>query len=181
MSHSLYEIGVEKPDGTPTNLSAFKGKVLLIVNVASRCGLTPQYEGLQKLQEKYEGKGFSVLGFPANDFLWQEPGSNEQICEFAQSRYNASFPLFAKISVKGKKQHPLYRHLTEARPNLDAKPALLSFAMKYLPGRKTNDVHWNFEKFLVNRSGEIVARFPPDLTPDARLIQDAIEAALNSP
>jgi glutathione peroxidase len=148
--------------GTETPLRAFAGKVLLLVNVASKCGNTPQYEGLQALYSRFREKGLVVLGFPANNFLRQEPGNETQILEFCTQTYSVSFPLFSKISVKGKDIHPLYRFLTERETNPD-------FAGK---------IGWNFAKFLVDRGGKIVARFEPRLDPLDPQVVGAVEKIL---
>jgi glutathione peroxidase len=159
-ANSLYDISLKDIDGKDTSLKAYKGKVILIVNVASKCGLTPQYQALEALQEKYKDKGFSVLGFPCNQFGGQEPGTNEEIKQFCSSKYNVSFPLFDKIDVNGPKRHPLY-------------VALAGQESPY-PG----DIKWNFNKFLVGRDGKIIKRFEPRTKPDAPEVIEAIEAAL---
>jgi glutathione peroxidase len=180
MANELYEIPVKKIDGTETNLGEYKDKVLLVVNVASKCGLTPQYTGLEKLYETYHDKGFEVLGFPANNFMGQEPGTEEEIQEFCQLNYDVKFPLFSKISVKGENQNPLYKYLTETKPETDVNDGEFETKLKgYGSTRSTpNEVLWNFEKFLVGKNGEIVARFAPDVTAeDSRLIEK-VEAEL---
>ncbi|MFH2054594.1 MAG: glutathione peroxidase [bacterium] len=145
--------------GDTTSLADFKGKVILLVNVASRCGNTPQYEGLEKLYETYKDSGLVVIGFPANNFAGQEPGTNEAILEFCQSNYGVTFPMMAKISVKGEDKHPLYRYLTEESD---------------YPG----EIGWNFAKFLLNRKGEVVARFEPKTQPLSDEIVGKIRALL---
>jgi glutathione peroxidase len=178
---SLQQIPVARIDGTPASLADFGGKVLLVVNVASKCGLTPQYEALEKTYERFRDRGFAVLGFPANDFGAQEPGSNAEIAAFCSTRFDVQFPMFAKISVKGDGQHPLYRELVSARPHATFKPGsdfrakLAGYGIK--PERDT-DVLWNFEKFLVDRHGEVVGRFAPDVPPDDPLLLAAIEKEL---
>ncbi len=177
----LYQIPVETIDGKKTTLEEYKGKVLMIVNVASKCGLTPQYEGLQRIYSKYKDKGFEILGFPANNFLGQEPGTNEEIKEFCKTKYNVEFPMFSKISVKGEDQHPLYKYLTEKKPEADVKDKefeekLAGYGQKR---EKPNDILWNFEKFLVNRNGEIVARFDPSITPEDQRVIEKIEQELS--
>ena len=147
-------------DGRPVNLSKYQGKVVLMVNVASQCGYTPQYEGLQELHKKYAGKGLSILGFPSNDFGEQEPGSNADISEFCQKNYGVQFDMFSKIVVKGPGQAPLYRYLTGQT-------------------KFTGDVAWNFEKFLIGRNGEVIARFVSDVEPLSARMMRAIEDALN--
>ena len=149
--------------GTEVPLRSFEGKVLLVVNVASKCGLTPQYEGLQALYDRYKEKGFEILAFPANDFLWQEPGSDTEIKEFCKTFYSVTFPLFSKISVRGKGIHPLYDYLTN--------PETSTF-----PGK----IGWNFAKFLLNRKGNIIGRFDPKTEPLSPEVTVAVEAALSS-
>lgn len=157
---SVQSIPLKDIDGKATSLKDYAGKVLLVVNVASKCGYTPQYEGLQALHTKYKDKGFSVLGFPCNDFGGQEPGSAEEIKSFCSSKFNVTFPLFEKLHVKGAEQHPLYAALTGP-----ASP---------VPG----DVKWNFGKFLIGKKGEILKRWDSKTKPDDRELTDAIEAAL---
>ena len=154
---SLYDIPLKDSDGKDTSLAAYKGKVLLIVNVASKCGLTPQYKALEAVHEKYKDKGFSVLGFPCNQFLGQEPGTNEEIKQFCSSKYNVTFPLFDKIDVNGAKRHPLYKELV---------------------GPGSPDIEWNFGKFLIGRDGKIIKRFKPTTKPDSSEVTAAIESAL---
>ena len=173
MANEIYEIPVKTIDGTETNLGDYKDKVLLVVNVASKCGLTPQYEGLQKLYEDYQGKGFEVLGFPANNFMAQEPGTEKEIKDFCDTNYNVKFPLFSKISVKGDDQHQLYHYLTETKSETDVNDGGLEEKLKgFGHNRSTSsEVLWNFEKFLIGKNGEIAARFAPDVTAeDARLV-----------
>lgn len=181
MANEIYEIPVKTIDGAETNLGEYKGKTLLIVNVASKCGLTPQYEGLEKLYENYQDKDFEILGFPANNFLGQEPRTEEEIKDFCNLNYNVQFPLFSKISVKGSDQHPLYKYLTETKPDTDVGGD--SFKMRLVKlGQilsKSNDIVWNFEKFLVSKDGEIVARFAPDVTPDNEKLVEKIETELS--
>ena len=157
---SLYDIKLKDIDGKDTSLSPYKGKVLLIVNVASKCGLTPQYTALEGLQEKYKPKGFTVLGFPCNQFGGQEPGTNEQIKQFCSENYKVTFPLFDKIDVNGGNRHPLY--------------VALAGAESPYPG----DIKWNFNKFLIGRDGKILKRFEPRTKPDSPEVAEAIEAAL---
>ena len=173
MVDEIYKIPVRKIDGTNTTLGEYKNKVLLVVNVASKCGLTPQYAGLQKLYGEYRDKGFEVLGFPANNFMGQEPGTEEEIKDFCDTNYNVEFPLFSKISVKGDDRHELYKFLTENKPETDVNDGDFEAKLAgYGTKRSTpNEVLWNFEKFLVGKNGEIVARFAPDVTAeDERLI-----------
>jgi glutathione peroxidase len=159
---SVLDFKVKDIDGKDVELSKYKGDVILIVNVASKCGLTPQYEGLEATYEKYKDKGFTILGFPANEFGKQEPGTNEEIKTFCSSKYNVKFPMFAKIVVKGEGIHPLYSFLTD-------KESDPKFA---------GPIGWNFAKFLVNRKGEVIARFDPRVAPDDPKIVEAVEAAL---
>jgi glutathione peroxidase len=156
----LYTFTVKTIDGEERSLSAYKGTVLLIVNVASKCGYTRQYEGLEKLYDQYKDRGFMVLGFPANDFLWQEPGTDAEIKQFCSATYGVSFDMFSKISVKGSDQHPLYAYLTEESPVKGA-------------------VKWNFQKYLVDRRGNVIAKFAPGVEPLDEEIVKKIEAALN--
>lgn len=156
----LYSIPLKDIDGKDTSLKAYEGKVLLVVNVASKCGNTPQYKALQGLQEKYKDKGFTVLGFPCNDFAGQEPGSNEEIKTFCTSKYHVTFPIFDKLHVKGNDQHALYKELTGTK------------------GAFPGDVKWNFGKFLIGRDGKPLDRFEPTTAPDAPEITKAIEVAL---
>lgn len=177
----ILSIPVKKIDGTETTLGEFQGKTLLVVNVASKCGLTPQYEGLEKVYEKYRDRGFEVLGFPANNFLAQEPGTEEEIQDFCSTNYNIQFPLFSKISVKGDNQHPLYKELISERPSADISNGD-AFETKLQGFGQTrenaSDVLWNFEKFLIAKDGSVAARIAPDVTPeDERLVQ-AIEVEL---
>lgn len=180
MSDTLYDIPVTTISGEASTLSPYAGKVLLVVNVASKCGLTPQYEGLQKLYGQYHDQGLEILGFPANNFLGQEPGSEAEIQSFCSLNYQVSFPLFAKISVKGEDQHPLYRHLTAAKPEADiAGPEFEARLAGFGQTREQPaDVLWNFEKFLVNKQGQVVARFAPDVTVDHPDVVARIEAEL---
>ena len=178
MANEIYEIPVKTIDGQETNLGEHRGKVLLVVNVASKCGLTPQYEGLERLYENFQGKGFEILGFPANNFMGQEPGTEDEIKEFCSTNYNVKFPLFSKISVKGDDQHQLYHYLTETKPDTDVNDGGLEKNLKgYGSVRsKPNEVLWNFEKFLVGKDGTIAARFAPDVAPDdARLVEKVEE------
>jgi glutathione peroxidase len=184
MSQTIYEIPAHKIDGSETSLREFAGHVLLVVNVASACGLTPQYEALEKLYEAQRERGLVVLGFPSNDFGAQEPGSNAEIAEFCSTKFNVQFPMFAKIAVKGEAQHPLYAKLIEARPEAKEKPGsdfrakLAGYGIKQ---EKPTDVLWNFEKFLIGRDGTVVARFAPDVAPDDPIVLEAIDAELAKP
>ncbi|MCC7441274.1 MAG: redoxin domain-containing protein [Bdellovibrionales bacterium] len=181
MKAPLYEIPVKKIDGRDTTLAEYQGKVLLVVNVASKCGLTPQYEGLEKLYEEYRARGLEVLGFPANEFLGQEPGTNAEIQEFCRMSFGVKFPLFSKVVVKGEGQHPLYKHLIEVSPKRQAKGGGFLgkvLAVKGLLTGTRDEIQWNFEKFLVNRKGEVVARFAPDVEPQDPTVTKAVEAEL---
>jgi glutathione peroxidase len=159
---SVLEFTMKDIDGKDVKLDEYRGKVLLLVNVASRCGYTPQYEGLEGIYKKYQEQGLVVMGFPANNFLGQEPGTNEEIKTFCKTKYNVSFPMFAKISVKGDDIHPLFRFLTSK----DTDPEF------------SGDISWNFNKFLVDRSGKIVNRFETKEKPESPKIAAAIESAL---
>jgi glutathione peroxidase len=159
---SLYDISLHTIDGAETTLAEHAGQVLLLVNVASRCGLTPQYTALERLQKEYGPDRFTVLGFPCNQFMGQEPGTSQEIQEFCSTTYGVTFPLFEKIEVNGPERHPLYALLTETP--YDDGPA--------------GDIEWNFEKFLVSATGEVVRRFHPQTTPDSTEVIEAVEAQL---
>lgn len=178
----LYDIPVRRIDGTASSLGDYKGEVLLVVNVASQCGLTPQYAELEEVYEKYHEHGLEVLGFPANEFAAQEPGSNAEIKEFCQSKYGVKFPMFEKIVVKGNGQHPLYQQLIDACPSAQQNPKgglRKTLDQHGLGPKNDSDIMWNFEKFLVNRKGEVIGRFAPDITPKDSAITGAIEAELS--
>jgi glutathione peroxidase len=183
MNESIYDIPLRRIDGTTSDLGAFRGKVVLVVNVASACGLTPQYAQLEKLYEERKDAGLVVAGFPANDFKAQEPGSNQEIAEFCSTKFGVTFPMFEKISVKGPNQHPLYKRLIEAQPHAREKPGSdfrakqASYGLK--PDNET-DILWNFEKFLIDRSGRVIDRFTPNTVPDDAVLKDAIEKALGA-
>ncbi|WP_129779014.1 glutathione peroxidase [Peristeroidobacter soli] len=176
---NLYDIPVKRIEGTDATLAAYRGKVLLVVNVASKCGLTPQYEGLEKLYQDKRAQGLEVLGFPANNFKEQEPGSDAEISQFCSLNYDVHFPLFSKISVKGADQHPLYAALTRAQPAATGDGPFRERLKGYgIDTGAPGDVLWNFEKFLIDRQGQVVGRFAPDTTAnDPGLIQ-AIDAEL---
>ncbi len=159
---SIYEIELPRLDGKPARLSEYEGKVVLAVNVASRCGFTPQYAGLQALNERYSDRGFVVLGFPCNQFFNQEPGSAEKIQSFCSENYGVTFPLFSKVDVKGSHQHPLYEILSEAADDAG----------------KAGNVKWNFEKFLVGRDGRVVRRFRSKVVPEDPRLVEAIDSLL---
>jgi glutathione peroxidase len=152
---NIYDITVKTIDGADKLLSDYKGKVLLIVNVASKCGYTPQYEGLQKLYEKFKDKGFEILAFPCNDFGSQEPGTNEEIKQFCSSNYNVTFPLFDKINVLGNKKSPLYSKLINYEP--------------------AGDISWNFEKFIIDKNGNVIRRYKSKITPENEELISLIE------
>ena len=177
---NVQNIPVNTIDGKPSSLKDFAGNVLLVVNVASKCGLTPQYEALEKIYEEKKDKGFAVLGFPANNFGAQEPGSNAEIAEFCSLTYSVKFPMFEKISVVGDDQHPLYKELTTSAPRAQGDPDAFRDRLKGfgMTPNQDPDVLWNFEKFLVGKDGNVVARFAPTMTPDDPAIVAAIEAEL---
>jgi len=158
---SPLEFTLKSIDGKDVALESFKGKVVMMVNVASKCGLTPQYEQLQAVYEKYKDQGFVILGFPANNFLKQEPGTDAQIKEFCSLNYGVTFPMFSKISVKGKDQHPLYQYLTDKKAH--------EFG---------GEIKWNFQKFIVDKEGNLVARFTPKTKPDAPEVIKVIKTEL---
>jgi glutathione peroxidase len=165
--------------GADASLGDYAGKVLLVVNVASKCGLTPQYEGLEALYGKYHDQGLVVLGFPANDFGAQEPGSNAEIESFCTTNFGVDFPMFEKLVVTGPDKHPLYRALTEAAPNATNDGAFRDRLKGYgMTPNPAPELLWNFEKFLVGRDGAVVARFSPDTAPDDPALVAAIERAL---
>ena len=159
---SLYDFKMKNIDGKEVSLDTFKGNVVLVVNVASKCGNTPQYEGLQKIYEKYMDRGFVILGFPANNFKGQEPGTDAEIKKFCTVNYGVTFPMFSKISVLGDDMHPLYRYLT----GKDTDPEF------------SGDIRWNFDKFLLSKEGKIVARFNPKVKPESDEVIQAIETEL---
>ncbi len=159
---SVFEFKMKDIDGNDVKLDKFKGQVMMIVNTASKCGYTPQYEGLQAIYEKYKDRGFVVLGFPANNFMGQEPGTEKEIKEFCTLKYNVTFPMFAKISVTGTDQHPLYNYLTNKKTNPD-------FA---------GDISWNFNKFLIGRDGKVVARYGSKDKPQDEVVSQTIEKQL---
>ena len=182
MSSKIQQISLQAIDGADVSLGDYQGDVLLVVNVASKCGLTPQYEALEAVHERFRDKGFTVLGFPANDFAGQEPGTNEEIVEFCTATFGVQFPMFSKIVVTGQDKHPLYAELTSAVPAAEGdkeafRDRLRGFGMT---PNEDPEVLWNFEKFLVSRDGEVVARFAPDVTPDDERIMSAIERELQA-
>lgn len=159
---SLYEIPLKTLDGQPTSLGEFEGKAVLVVNVASKCGLTPQYDGLEQLHERYAERGFAVIGFPSNQFGGQEPGTADEIQTFCSTTYGVTFPMFEKTDVNGENRHPVYEILTQT-PD---------------PEGKAGDIQWNFEKFLLSPRGEVVGRFRPLVTPEDETLVKAIEEQL---
>jgi glutathione peroxidase len=180
VSQAIQNVPVRRIDGSETTLGEYDGKVLLVVNVASKCGLTPQYEGLQSLYDQYRDKGLVVLGFPANDFGAQEPGTNDEIANFCTTNFAVDFPMFAKITVVGPDKHPLYKALTTAQPEAQGDAAgfrerLKGYGMTPNP---VPEVLWNFEKFLVGKDGAVIARFAPTTAPNDPALVGAIEAAL---
>jgi glutathione peroxidase len=178
-TESLYDIPVDRIDGTATTLDANRGEVLLIVNVASKCGYTPQYEGLEKLYETYRDRGFSVLGFPSNDFLGQEPGSNDEIQAFCTTNFGVQFPMFSKIPVAGPNKHALYAHLTSAMHDAEGREKMeASIRSHNAEPPPRPEVIWNFEKFLVSRDGKVVGRYAPDVAPEAPELVEALETEL---
>jgi glutathione peroxidase len=179
---SLQQIPISTITGEETSLAEHAGNVLLIVNVASRCGLTPQYEKLEELYEQRRPEGFEVLGFPANNFGAQEPGTNDEIAEFCKTTYSVQFPMFSKISVVGEDQHPLYRELTTAVPRAEGDPDGMREGLRGhgMTPNEDPDILWNFEKFLVARDGTVVRRFAPAMSPDDPVIVKAIEEELAS-
>jgi glutathione peroxidase len=162
MAGSIYDFSMKTIEGAPKSLADYRGKALLIVNVASQCGLTPQYRGLEELHESYKAKGLAVLGFPANEFGAQEPGTNEEIQQFCSTRYAVKFDMFAKVKVKGAGIDPLFEYLTGERTN---------------PGF-SGEIKWNFNKFLVGKDGRVLARFEPKVEPTSAEVRQAIEKAL---
>lgn len=178
---SIYEIPVKKISGEDATLGEYKGKVLVVVNVASKCGLTAQYEGLEKLYENYGAKGVVVAGFPANDFNQQEPGTDAEIHSFCTGNFGVKFPMYAKIPVVGAEKHDLYKALIAAQPKTTSvnEPSWREKLKGYgITPNPEPEILWNFEKFIVSKTGEVVARFAPDTTPDAPEFVKAIEAEL---
>lgn len=180
MSATIENVPLRRIDGAAASLADYEGQVLLVVNVASKCGFTPQYEKLEKLYERYRGRGFTILGFPANDFAQQEPASNAEIAQFCSLTYGVSFPVFQKTTVVGPGKHPLYAALIAAQPRpttatADLRQHLIEFGVQPNP---EPEVLWNFEKFLIDRDGRPVARFAPDVEPDDAALTARLEAEL---
>lgn len=179
MTAKLYDIPLKRIDGSDGNLAPFRGKVLLLVNVASKCGLTRQYQGLEKLYQDKRAQGLEVLGFPANNFGGQEPGSDAEISEFCTLTFDVHFPMYSKISVLGQDQHPLYAHLVGQQPEaLGTGPFRERLKGYGITPASERDVLWNFEKFLVGRDGAVKGRFSPDIAADDPRLLAAIEAEL---
>jgi len=163
LAKSMYDFTLDTIDGKPVNFKSFQGKVVLLVNVASKCGFTPQYAGLEALYEKYKDRGLVIVGIPANNFAAQEPGTNEEIKKFCSNKYNVTFPMMSKVSVLGEDKAPLYAFLTD----------------KSINPQVGGDIKWNFTKFLIDRRGKPIARFEPAVTPDSPEVAAAIESALS--
>jgi glutathione peroxidase len=179
MKASLYDIPLKQIDGAPSSLEKYRGKVLLVVNVASKCGLTPQYEGLESLYQEKRAAGLEVLGFPANNFGGQEPGTDSEIKDFCSTKFDVHFPMFSKISVVGEDQHPLYGALIAAQPSAIGEGPMREKLKGYgMSAKSPTDVLWNFEKFLLDRSGKVVARFAPDVAANDPRLLSAVDAAL---
>jgi len=186
MPADIYDIPVNRITGEAASLADYRGKVLLVVNVASQCGLTPQYDALEKLYSRFKDSGLVVLGFPANDFGSQEPGTNEEIQTFCRGTFGVDFPMFSKIAVTGPETHPLYQALIAAQPKATGKGrAEMRENLNSFLGKKHNSttnpepgILWNFEKFLIGRDGSVVARFSPEVVPDDPTVIAAIESAL---
>lgn len=179
---AIYATDVTDIDGQKLSMSTFRGHPLLIVNVASQCGLTKQYEQLEELYEQHKSAGLTVLGFPCNQFAGQEPGDESEIKEFCRTNFGVQFPLFSKIDVNGSTRHPLYQQLVEAQPKaIEKDDGQLKAKLKekgLLPG-KNDDISWNFEKFLVNADGKVVARFAPDVEVTDKVFRDILNSTLN--
>lgn len=179
MTLALHDIPLKEIDGKDSSLANYRGKVLLVVNVASKCGLTPQYSGLESLYQSKRAEGLEVLGFPANNFKGQEPGSDSEIASFCSTEYDVHFPLFSKISVLGEDRHPLYAALTEKQPVATGDGPFRERLKGYgVHPENQADVLWNFEKFLISRDGQVVGRFAPDVTADDPRLVEAVEAEL---
>jgi glutathione peroxidase len=177
----ILDVPVARIDGTPTTLAEHAGNVLLIVNVASQCGFTPQYEALEALYQKNHEQGFVVCGFPANDFGAQEPGSNQEIQSFCETSFGVKFPMYSKIAVTGAERHALYNALVESTPETTGDTTELRKHLVEFGVEPTSppEVLWNFEKFLIGRGGNVVGRFAPDVVPDDPVLREAIEAEMN--
>ena len=178
MTGNVLDIPVKTVDGRETTLNEYKGRVLLIVNVASKCGLTPQYDGLEKLYEEKRERGFVIAAFPANDFKGQEPGTDAEILDFCTITYDVKFPIFSKISVKGEAQHPLYRQLTKSGVKTTGDGPMRERLKSHGISGDEDDILWNFEKFLIGRDGKVAARFAPDVTADDSRLVSAVDKEL---
>lgn len=180
---TLFDIPLQRIDGTPTTLADHEGSVMLIVNVASKCGLTPQYSALEELYQSYRERDLVVLGFPCNDFAGQEPGSEAEIQQFCSTTFDVSFPLFAKVNINSSPRHPLYAALIQAMPEMQDvtgggfRDKLKGYGFE---AKQPSDVLWNFEKFLIGRNGQVIGRFAPDTPPDHPALVQAIEEALDT-
>jgi glutathione peroxidase len=176
---NILDIPVKRPDGRETTLNEYRGRVMLVVNVASKCGLTVQYEGLEKLYEDKREQGLVIVAFPANDFKGQEPGTDEEIVSFCTSTYDVQFPIFSKISVKGSDRHPLYRALADIMPTATGEGPMRERLKGHgIETGEVGEVLWNFEKFLIGRDGKVAARFSPDVTAEDPRLIDGIDKAL---
>jgi glutathione peroxidase len=178
MTASVMDIPVARIDGAPATLGDFGGEVLLVVNVASKCGLTPQYEALEALYREKHGEGFEVLGFPANEFMSQEPGTEAEIADFCSVTYDVTFPMFSKIVVKGEGKHPLYQALTAAKAETVGDGPMREKLKGYGVVSEPGEMVWNFEKFLIGRDGSVVERFAPDVVPTDPRVVEAIDREL---
>jgi len=181
MSNEIFDISLKTIDGEDTTLGAYKGSVLLVVNVASQCGLTKQYEGLENIYQAWHDRGFEVLGFPCNEFGAQEPGTEDEIKTFCTTQYGVKFPMFSKINVNGDLRHPLYSALIAACPtavNPENSAFYERLASKGRQPLKPDDILWNFEKFLIGRDGTVVQRFAPDMAPEDPILMETIKVAL---
>lgn len=181
MSNAIFDLQLKKINGEATTLGEFKGSVLLVVNVASECGLTKQYDGLEKLYEQFHAQGFEVLGFPCNEFGAQEPGTEEEIHSFCTTQFGVKFPMFSKIDVNGADRHPLYQTLTAAKPQAVEPEGSEFFQRMTSKGRgpaQPGNILWNFEKFLIARDGTVIERFAPDMTPEDATLVAAVKQAL---
>ncbi len=184
MAMALEHIPLRRSDGTSTSLAEHAGRVVLVVNVASKCGLTPQYESLERLHAARQADGLTVLGFPCNQFRGQEPGTDEEIQEFCRSTYGVEFPVLSKIAVNGPERHPLYTALVSAVPQAVERPdggMRARLATHGVQSVRPDDVLWNFEKFLIARDGSVAGRFAPDITVDESPLREAIERELARP
>lgn len=181
MSNAIFDVELKKINGEKTTLGEFKGSVLLVVNVASECGLTKQYDGLEKLYEEFHGQGFEVLGFPCNEFGAQEPGTEEEIHSFCTTQFGVKFPMFSKLDVNGENRHPLYKALISAHPKAlepEGSEFLARMTSKGRAPAQPGNILWNFEKFLVSRDGDVIQRFAPDMTPEDAQLVSAVKQAL---